>query len=222
MCAPLTGRRRDGAGCRRTVWHSHGHGPGLVVPRRGLPGHWPCAVAVAAVALAACGGLGASGSVGCEPHPLQRPARPDHPALVDAFEKKTGITVNVRSDDEDVLAQQIVTEGSHSPADVFFTENSPPLQYLASKGLLAPGRPSTLADTPARLQLARREVGRGLGPGERDGLQHLAPQAEPAPDLGHAAGRPEVEGQDRPGRRRDRLPAHRRRPSPAPTGTRPP
>src|SRR6201996_4496303 len=50
-------------------------------------------------------------------------------ALVNAFEKKTGITVNVRFDDEDVLADQIVAEGGHSSADVFFTENSPPLQY---------------------------------------------------------------------------------------------
>jgi iron(III) transport system substrate-binding protein len=71
-------------------------------------------------------------------------------ALVSAFEKKTGITVNVRFDDEDVLAQQIVSEGGHSPADVFFTENSPPLQYLASKHLLAPVHPSTLAQTPSK------------------------------------------------------------------------
>jgi iron(III) transport system substrate-binding protein len=71
-------------------------------------------------------------------------------ALVNGFEKKTGITVNVRSDDEDVLADQMVTEGSHSPADVFFTENSPPLQFLASKGLLAPVDSSTLAKTPAK------------------------------------------------------------------------
>jgi iron(III) transport system substrate-binding protein len=71
-------------------------------------------------------------------------------SLVNAFEKKTGITVNVRSDDEDVLADQIVTEGSHSPADVFFTENSPPLQYLASKGILSSVDPSTLAQTPSR------------------------------------------------------------------------
>ena len=67
-----------------------------------------------------------------------------------AFERESGITVNLRSDDEDVLADQIVTEGSHSPADVFYTENSPPLQYLASKGLLAPVDPSTLANTPSR------------------------------------------------------------------------
>ncbi len=71
-------------------------------------------------------------------------------ALVAAFEKQTGITVNLRSDDEDVLADQIVTEGSHSPADVFYTENSPPLQYLASKGLLAGVDSSTLANTPSR------------------------------------------------------------------------
>src|ERR1700733_572629 len=71
-------------------------------------------------------------------------------ALISAFEKQTGISVNLRSDDEDVLADQIVTEGSRSPADVYFTENSPPLQYLASKGLLAPVAPSTLANTPSR------------------------------------------------------------------------
>jgi iron(III) transport system substrate-binding protein len=71
-------------------------------------------------------------------------------SLVSAFEKKTGITVNVRFDDEDVLADQIVSEGGHSPADVFFTENSPPLQYLASKHLLAPVRASTLAQTPSK------------------------------------------------------------------------
>jgi iron(III) transport system substrate-binding protein len=71
-------------------------------------------------------------------------------ALVNGFEKKTGISVKIRSDNEDVLADQIETEGSRSPADVFFTENSPPLQVLASKGLLSPVDPSTLAKTPSR------------------------------------------------------------------------
>jgi iron(III) transport system substrate-binding protein len=71
-------------------------------------------------------------------------------ALVNAFEKDTGITVNIRSDDEDTLADQIVTEGSHSPADVFYTENSPPLESLQAKGLLAKVEPSTLSLTPAR------------------------------------------------------------------------
>jgi iron(III) transport system substrate-binding protein len=71
-------------------------------------------------------------------------------ALVAAFERESGISVNLRSDDEDVLADQIVTEGARSPADVFYTENSPPLQYLASKGLLARVDAATLRNTPAR------------------------------------------------------------------------
>jgi iron(III) transport system substrate-binding protein len=71
-------------------------------------------------------------------------------ALVAGFEKATGIQVNVRSDDEDTLADEIVNEGSRSPADVLYTENSPAIQYLADKGLLAPVDPSTLALTPSR------------------------------------------------------------------------
>jgi iron(III) transport system substrate-binding protein len=71
-------------------------------------------------------------------------------ALVSAFETRTGISVNIRSDDEAVLADQIVTEGTRSPADVFLSENSPPLEVLASKGLLANVDSATLARTPAR------------------------------------------------------------------------
>jgi iron(III) transport system substrate-binding protein len=70
--------------------------------------------------------------------------------LVAGFEKATGITVQVRSDDEDTLADQIVTEGSSSPADVIYTENSQALEYLQEKGLLAPVDSSTLARTPSR------------------------------------------------------------------------
>jgi iron(III) transport system substrate-binding protein len=70
--------------------------------------------------------------------------------LVEAFEKQTGIKVNVRNDDEDTLTDEIVTEGSNSPADVIYTENSPALEYLQSKGLLAPVEQSTLAHTPSK------------------------------------------------------------------------
>ena len=70
--------------------------------------------------------------------------------LVAAFEKQTGIKVSVRSDDEDVLAAQIVTEGKNSPADAFYTENTPPLEFLQGKGLLSGVRSSTLAATPAK------------------------------------------------------------------------
>jgi hypothetical protein len=129
--------------------------------------------------------------------------------LVAAFEKKTGITVNARYDDEDVFVDQIVTEGKNSPADVFYTENSPPLEYLASKGLLSSIDAFDPGAHAGQVQLARREVGRHLGPGERHGLQHLAPQGQPAAHLGDGSGPAEMEGQDRPGRVRDRLPAHR-------------
>jgi iron(III) transport system substrate-binding protein len=70
--------------------------------------------------------------------------------LVAGFEKATGITVNVRNDDEDTLADELVTEGPRSPADVIYTENTPAVQYLADKGLLAPVDPLTLAHTPSK------------------------------------------------------------------------
>ena len=71
-------------------------------------------------------------------------------ALVTQFEKATGITVHVRSDDEDVLANQIAAEGTRSPADVIFTENSQVLEFLQGKGLLAKVNKATLANTPAK------------------------------------------------------------------------
>ena len=67
-----------------------------------------------------------------------------------AFEKQTGIKVNVRNDDEGTLANLIAVQGSHTPGDVFFTENSPPLEFLQEKGLLSKVSPATLADTPAK------------------------------------------------------------------------
>src|SRR5271169_3756890 len=57
-------------------------------------------------------------------------------ALVTAFEKQTGITVNVRSGDEATLGNQILQEGPSSPADVFYTENTPVLEALRKKDLL--------------------------------------------------------------------------------------
>ena len=71
-------------------------------------------------------------------------------ALVTAFEGQTGIKVKVRSDSEAVLTAQILQEGSRSPADVIYTENSPPLTRLADQHLLAPVDASTLASVPAR------------------------------------------------------------------------
>ena len=66
-------------------------------------------------------------------------------SLVAAFERQTGIKVDVRFDDEDVFANEIVEEASHPKTDLFYTENSPPLEYLQERGLLAPVDASTLA-----------------------------------------------------------------------------
>lgn len=71
-------------------------------------------------------------------------------ALVAAFEKQTGIKVEVRSGNEAELGNQILQEGTNSPADVFYTENTPVLENLRERGLLAPVSPSTLAAVPRR------------------------------------------------------------------------
>jgi iron(III) transport system substrate-binding protein len=70
-------------------------------------------------------------------------------ALITAFTAQTGIKVKVRSDGEDVLTAQLEQEGSKSPADVFYTENSPWLAQLDEKHLLAPIDPATLQQVPA-------------------------------------------------------------------------
>ncbi|MGH3828942.1 MAG: extracellular solute-binding protein [Pseudonocardiaceae bacterium] len=70
-------------------------------------------------------------------------------ALIAAFTAQTGIKVNVRSDGEDVLTAQIEQEGAKSPADVFYTENSPWLEQLDRKHLLAKVDPATLQQVPA-------------------------------------------------------------------------
>ncbi|MBS2532169.1 extracellular solute-binding protein [Catenulispora sp. NF23] len=70
-------------------------------------------------------------------------------ALVKGFEAKTGVKVNVRSGDEAELANQILTEGKASPADVFVSENPPTLTTLEEKGLLAKVDADTLAAVPA-------------------------------------------------------------------------
>ena len=110
-------------------------------------------LAIVACLLAGCGNALSVSSNGSSAQSItlysgQHPQTTDK--LVAAFEKQTGITVRIRSDDEDVLAQQIVAEGSRSPADVIYTENSPALEFLQGKGLLAPVDKSTLTETPAK------------------------------------------------------------------------
>jgi iron(III) transport system substrate-binding protein len=107
------------------------------------------ALALAAGLLAGCGSAFSSGS-GRSITLYNGQHEQTTDSLVEGFEKRTGIRVNVRNDDEDTLADEIVTEGSNSPADVVYTENSPALEYLQGKGLLTRVEPSTLAKTPSK------------------------------------------------------------------------
>lgn len=75
--------------------------------------------------------------------------------LVSAFEKHTGVKVKVRSNDEVELGNQIVQEGSNSPADAFYTENTPVLEHLREENLLAQIDSATLAAIPARYNSAQ-------------------------------------------------------------------
>jgi iron(III) transport system substrate-binding protein len=74
--------------------------------------------------------------------------------LVDTFTKQTGIKVRVHSGEAPEIANQIAEEGARSPADVFFTENSPELTLLDEKGLLAKIDASTLAQVAAKYSAA--------------------------------------------------------------------
>ena len=68
--------------------------------------------------------------------------------LAKAFEANTGIHVNVRKGSSNQLASQVVEEGERSPADVIYTEESPPLNKLGEQGLLATIDASTLDVLP--------------------------------------------------------------------------
>jgi iron(III) transport system substrate-binding protein len=105
--------------------------------------------AVAAVLAAGCSNSSSSssGSQTITLYNAQHEQTTD--ALITAFTKQTGIKVKVRSDGEDVLTAQLEQEGSKSPADVFYTENSPWLAQLDEKHLLAPVDAATLKQVPA-------------------------------------------------------------------------
>ena len=68
--------------------------------------------------------------------------------MVADFTKTTGIKVNMRNGEDFELGNQLVQEGSASPADVFVTENSPAMSLVGSKGLFAPVEDATLAQVP--------------------------------------------------------------------------
>lgn len=110
--------------------------------------HLPAVVAVAALALAACGsGDSATGEAPLDPSKLTIYSA-QHANLVDAWVKgftaDTGIQVQVRQGKDSSMGNQLVAEGDKTKADVFLTENSPAMTVVQNARLLSPVEQSTL------------------------------------------------------------------------------
>jgi len=73
------------------------------------------------------------------------------PAL-DAFTKKTGVTLNVRYGDSVDLGLLIGEEGDKTPAQVFLAQSPGPMVYLSQKNLLSTLPQATLDKVPANFR----------------------------------------------------------------------
>ncbi|HMG49903.1 MAG TPA: iron ABC transporter substrate-binding protein [Inquilinus sp.] len=69
-------------------------------------------------------------------------------AWAEGFTRDTGIKVTLRNGSDTELGNQLVQEGTASPADVFLTENSPSMVLVDNAGLFAPLGQDTLAQVP--------------------------------------------------------------------------
>jgi iron(III) transport system substrate-binding protein len=100
--------------------------------------------------------------------------------MVEGFAKETGIDVTIRSGGDFELGNQIVQEGSASPADVFLTENSPAMSLVAGKGLFAPLDPATVAQVPPRFVAGGKDW---IGFAARSTVLAYNPSLQPERDL---------------------------------------
>ena len=71
-----------------------------------------------------------------------------------AFTAETGIPVVLRQGSDLEVGNQIVQEGSNSPADVFLTENSPAMVLVDNAGLFEPLPQDLLDQVPAQFRPA--------------------------------------------------------------------
>jgi iron(III) transport system substrate-binding protein len=103
-------------------------------------------VIAAATAMAACGGGDGDALIvyNAQHEDLMKD-------MASAFTAETGIKVKLRSGADFELANQLVEEGSGSPADVFVTENSPAMTLVDGNGGFAKLDAATLAQVPSRL-----------------------------------------------------------------------
>jgi iron(III) transport system substrate-binding protein len=109
-----------------------------------------CLGAVAVVVISGCGESSSSSETNGPLTLYSSQHEPITKALVEGFEAQSGAKVRVRYGEDEGLASQIEREGDASPADVVLTENTPPLELLAAKELLAQVDPSTLMQVPSR------------------------------------------------------------------------
>jgi iron(III) transport system substrate-binding protein len=104
-----------------------------------------------ALTMAACGGSKGTGSAESSSKTITL-YNAQHEAMmkdiVAGFTKETGIKVKIRSGKDSEMANQIVQEGSATPADVFVTENSPAMTLVDGKGGFAKLDAATLAQVP--------------------------------------------------------------------------
>jgi iron(III) transport system substrate-binding protein len=108
---------------------------------------------VLAFSTAGCGDSGGSGESGSGGKPTLVLYNAQHRDLMElivkGFTKETGIKVEMRSGEDPEMANQIVQEGAHSPADVFVTENSPAMTLVDGKQLFSQVAADTIAQVPA-------------------------------------------------------------------------
>lgn len=128
------------------------------ITRRALLG--AAATTVTAATLAACSnpsatpssGSSASGSSSNAGSTTLTVYNAQHESLtkewIEGFTKATGIKVEYRQGSDTEMANQLVSEGDKSPADVFLTENSPSMTLVENAGLFAPISADIIAQVP--------------------------------------------------------------------------
>jgi iron(III) transport system substrate-binding protein len=87
---------------------------------------------------------------------------------VEGFTRDTGIKVTILNGDDTELGNQLLAEGSATPADVLLTENSPAMSMVEQAGLLAPVDTATLEQVAPAY---RPSTGRWIGIAAIDGVR---------------------------------------------------
>jgi iron(III) transport system substrate-binding protein len=112
------------------------------------PRRWRAVLMLPIAGLVAACGSGSTGEAGATLTLYGAQHKQTTDAILAGFASQTGIRARVDTNAEDVLTAQIEREGSRSPADVVYVENSNWLQQLDDRGLLARVDPATLANVP--------------------------------------------------------------------------